>query len=187
MDRSFQSSFSTRSPYSPRSRQSTSSSSKRILPSSFRKSSRLKSSQSVQIILRSTQNYVERFGQPLPVLITEALTFTDRNQFVSARISECGYLWIVCGRRLLIWQYRQVVTQSGTPQRKHTALSQCFELQLPQSDLAHKAELVSVFPTNIHNTPSCIAVSPEGVVRYWSAVAHETSYVEQSVELQGQE
>ncbi|CAH1978388.1 unnamed protein product [Acanthoscelides obtectus] len=190
MDRSFQSSFSTKSPYSPRSRQSISSSSKRILPSSFRKSSRLKSSQSVQIILRSAQNYVERFGQSLPVLITEALTFADRNQLVSARISESGYVWIVCGRRLLIWQYKQVATQSSTPQtpqRKHASLNQCYELQLPQSDLAHKAELVSVFQTNIHSTPSCIAVSPEGVVRYWSAVAHETSYVEQSVELQGQE
>lgn len=37
-----------------------------------------KSTQSVQIIHKTLYNYVERFGQPLPVLVTEALTFVDR-------------------------------------------------------------------------------------------------------------
>lgn len=81
---------------------------------------------------------------------------------VSARISECGYAWVVCGRRLLIWQYRHTVAAPGTPQRKPGGINQCFELQLPQSDLAHRAELVSVFTTGGSNTLSCIAVSPEG-------------------------
>ncbi|KAJ8941363.1 hypothetical protein NQ314_010426 [Rhamnusium bicolor] len=189
MDRSFQSSFSVKSPFSPRSRQNISS--KRIIPPSFRKSSRLsvsgKSTQSVQIVLKSAHNYVERFGQPLPVLITEALTFADRNTVVSARISECGYAWVVCGRRLLIWQYRTTSSAPGTPQRKHGGINQCFELQLPQSDLAHRAELVSVFIAAGSNAPSCIAVSPEGVLRYWPAVVHEGVTVEQTVDLQGQE
>ena len=35
--------------------------------------------------------------------------------------------------------------------------------------------------------PACIAVSPEGVVRYWPAVAHESTTVEQCIDLQGQE
>ncbi|XP_023018139.1 nuclear pore complex protein Nup133 [Leptinotarsa decemlineata] len=189
MEKSFQSSFSVKSPFSPRSRQSIGS--KRILPNSFRKSSRLsvsgKSTQSVQIVLKSNHYYVERFGQSLPVLITEALTFADRNTVVSARISECGFAWVVCGRRLLIWQYRQSTSGAGTPQRKHGNINQCFELQLPQSDLAHRAELVTVFITAGCNNPSCIAVSPEGVLRYWPAVAHEGVTVEQTVDLQGQE
>ncbi|CAH1116722.1 unnamed protein product [Phaedon cochleariae] len=189
MDKSFHGSFSGKSPFSPRSRQNISS--KRILPTSFRKSSRLsisgKSSQSVQIVLKATHHYVERFGQSLPVLITEALTFADRNTVVSARISEIGYAWVVCGRRLLIWQYRQTTVAPGTPQRKTGSINQCFELQLPQSDLAHRAELVAVFINAGSNTPSCIAVSPEGVVRYWPAVAHEGVTVEETVDLQGQE
>lgn len=189
MDKSFQSPISVKSPFSPRSRQNFNS--KRILPASFRKSSRLsvsgKSTQSVQIVLKSTHNYVERFGQSLPVLITEALTFADRNTVVSARIAECGYAWVVCGRRLLIWQYRHIISAPGTPQRKHGNLNQCFELLLPQSDLAHRAELVSVFISTGSNIPSCIAVSPEGVLRYWPAIAHEGVTVEQSVDLQGQE
>ncbi|KAJ8925587.1 hypothetical protein NQ315_009427 [Exocentrus adspersus] len=186
MDRS---SFSVKSPFSPRSRQNIST--KRVLPASFRKSSRLsvsgKSTQSVQIVLKGAHNYVERFGQPLPVLITEALTFADRNTVLSARISECGYAWVVCGRRLLIWQYRQTPSAPGTPQRKYGGINQCFELQLPQSDLAHRAELVSVFVAVGSNNPSCIAVSPEGLLRYWPAIVHEGVTVEQTVDLQGQE
>lgn len=37
-----------------------------------------RSTQSAQIIHKTPHNYVERFGQPLPVLVTEALTFADR-------------------------------------------------------------------------------------------------------------
>ncbi|CAG9859414.1 unnamed protein product [Phyllotreta striolata] len=189
MDKSFQSPITVKSPFSPRSRQSYSA--KRVLPASFRKSSRLsvsgKSTQSVQIVLKSTNNYVERFGQSLPVLITEALTFAERNVVISARIADCGYAWVVCGRRLLIWQYKQILNIPGTPQKKHANLNHCFELQLPQSDLAHRAELVSVFIATGSNIPSCIAVSPEGVLRYWPAIVHEGVTVEQSIDLQGQE
>lgn len=87
---------------------------------------------------------------------------------MTARISECGFAWVVCGRKLLIWQYRQPQAATvppptgGTPQRRQAVLNQCYELQLPQSDLAHRAELVSVFQSASSHTPSCIAVSPEG-------------------------
>lgn len=83
---------------------------------------------------------------------------------VSAKISACGYAWAVCGRRLLIWQYRQAppAQQVAGGMRRQAASSHCYELQLPQSDLAHRAELVSVFVGEGGSTPSCIAVSPEG-------------------------
>ncbi|XP_025830293.1 nuclear pore complex protein Nup133 [Agrilus planipennis] len=190
MDRTLNASLlSTRSPFSPKGRPNISLK-KSTLQSSFKKSSRLsvsgKSVQSIQIILKTPYNSLERFGQPLPVLITEALTFADRNATVTARISECGYAWIVCGRRLLVWQYKQSNIQYGTPQKK-TPSSNCFELQLPQSDLAHRAELVSVYLPSGLGMPACIAVSPGGVVRYWPAITHEGVSVEQNVDLQGQE
>ena len=66
--------------------------------------------------------------------------------------------------------------------------SQCHQLTLPPSDLAHSADLVSVL---VHPsdplTAACVAASPEGVVRYWSAVTHEGSFVEISVDLKGEE
>lgn len=105
---------------------------------------------------------------------------------MSAKISKCGYAWLVCGRRLLIWQYRQNMGQVIL-QKKNTISGQCFELQLPHSDLAHRAELVSVCIQPGMHFPSCIAVSPEGIVRYWPAVNYEGVSVEQVVDLQGQE
>jgi len=35
--------------------------------------------------------------------------------------------------------------------------------------------------------PSCIAVSPEGTVRYWPSISHEGMSVEDNADLQGQE
>ena len=64
----------------------------------------------------------------------------------------------------------------------------CKELTLPPSDLAHSAERVCVLPSSGDNqSASCIAVSPEGVIRYWSNIAYESSYVEISAELKGEE
>ena len=66
--------------------------------------------------------------------------------------------------------------------------SQCKELTLPPSDLAHRADLIYVIPNPYENhAASCIAVSPEGFVRYWSSIAHEGSFVEISADLKGEE
>ncbi|XP_076290954.1 nuclear pore complex protein Nup133 isoform X3 [Lasioglossum baleicum] len=143
-----------------------------------------RSNQSVQIIC-NTSNYVaESFGSPLPVLVTETLTFVDTNTAVSANISDDGWAWLVCGRRLLIWQCKVPIQDS---KHKKTFKSQCRELLLPQSDLAHKAECIAVWLPPGHQLPSCMAVSPEGVVRFWASIAHEGSSVETSAELAGQE
>lgn len=40
---------------------------------------------------------------------------------------------------------------------------------------------------NVTQMPCCLAVSPEGIVRYWSSIAHESSWTEVNAELQGQE
>lgn len=64
----------------------------------------------------------------------------------------------------------------------------CKELTLPPSDLAHSAERVCVMPVGGDSqSASCVAVSPEGVVRYWSNIAYEASSMEISAELKGEE
>ncbi len=108
---------------------------------------------------------------------------------VSVGLSPSGWSWLVRGRRLLVWRHR--------PLPGARSLGSCRELTLPPSDLAHSAKLVNVFPPPQSSsggvrsadslTPSCIAVSPEGIVRYWPSLAHESSWVEVSAELQGQE
>ncbi|XP_066593314.1 nuclear pore complex protein Nup133 [Prorops nasuta] len=143
-----------------------------------------RSNQSVQIICRTASHVVESFGSSLPVLVTEALTFVERNPTVSVCISEDGWAWLVCGRRLLIWQCKNTFHDA---KQRRVYTSQCRELLLPQSDLAHKAECIAVWLAPGQQVPSCMAVSPEGVVRFWASVAHEGLSVETSAELAGQE
>ncbi|XP_076223493.1 nuclear pore complex protein Nup133 [Nomia melanderi] len=143
-----------------------------------------RSNQSVQIIRKTPNHVVESFGSPLPVLVTEALTFIDTNTAVSVNISTDGWAWLVCGRRLLIWQCKTTIHD---PKQRKTFQSQCREFLLPQSDLAHKAECIAVWLPSGHQVPSCMAVSPEGIVRFWANIAHEGSSVETNAELAGQE
>lgn len=92
---------------------------------------------------------------------------------LSARISPLGFAWLVCGRRLLIWQYQQAFYNAHMPIKKEILIGQCFELQLPQSDLAHRAELISVFFLSGCSVPSCIAVSPEGFSLLLHLISHD--------------
>ncbi|KAG1670394.1 Nuclear pore complex protein Nup133 [Nymphon striatum] len=133
-------------------------------------------------IFEETGNHVvEGYGVSLPVLVAEAL---DRSSCTSVKISENGWCWLVSGRRLFIWKYK-------IPQGSKSVSSYCKELTLPSSDLAHKAELVSVHAVKSDSSvmvqPVAIAVSPEGLVRYWPSITHDGSYFETSVDLHGQE
>ncbi|XP_034193341.1 nuclear pore complex protein Nup133 [Osmia lignaria lignaria] len=143
-----------------------------------------RSNQSVQVICKTANHVVESFGSSLPVLVTEALRFVDKNTAVSVNISTDGWAWLVCGRRLLVWQCKTTIHD---PKQRRTFKTQCRELLLPQSDLAHKAECIVVWLPAGQQVPSCMAVSPEGIVRFWASVAHEGSSVETSAELAGQE
>ncbi|XP_014219795.1 nuclear pore complex protein Nup133 [Copidosoma floridanum] len=143
-----------------------------------------RSNQSTQIICRTASHLVENFGSPQPVLVTEALTFVERNAAISVGVSLDGWAWLVCGRRLLVWYYKTVLFDN---KQSRAYKSQCHELQLPQSDLAHKSDCIAVWLPPGQQVPSCMAVSPEGIVRYWENVANEELSIETSAELQGQE
>lgn len=94
----------------------------------------------------------------------------------------------MCGRQLVIWKYSKSAGANtvSTPSRKSIAVSspKSHELTLPPSDLAHKSDLVAVYCSEADSVPSCIAVSPEGTVRYWDSIAHENFFVEINADLQ---
>ncbi|CAK1553349.1 unnamed protein product [Leptosia nina] len=169
-----------RSPFSPRVRQSISG--RRALGLSSQKKTQSYSKydsqqQTGDVIYKTTNSTLETYGMPLPVMVTEALTFGSGD--LSVHMSPCGWCWIVTGRRVLAWP-REITGSSGPTSAR--------ELTLPQTDLAHKADLVAVFYENNEQTmPSCVGVSPEGVVRYWASVGQEGAYSEVSCELAGQE
>ncbi|XP_076463530.1 nuclear pore complex protein Nup133-like [Babylonia areolata] len=131
-----------------------------------------------QIIDDSVRHRVDSFGVPLPVLITEALTLADRTTEVTVKIDPSGWAWLVGGRKLFIWRYKPTTTRG----------IQCKELTLPPSDLAHSAARVCVLAAASEGQPTaCVAVSPEGIVRYWPNIAYEASTAEVSAELKGEE
>lgn len=150
-----------------------------------------RSIQSNQIIARSANNVAQIFGLQLPITVNEALMFNERNPNVSINCSDNGWAWAISGRKLLVWQYKDVHATSPksdmrTPQRR-APVSQCRELTLPHCDIGHKASLITVFTTEGQQMASCLSISPTGDVRYWPSIAHDAISIDESGILEGQE
>ncbi|CAH0728191.1 unnamed protein product, partial [Brenthis ino] len=176
----FNSTGGMKSPFSPRVRQSITGRRPIGLTSAKKNQSKFMQTtdqQSGDIIYKTPMLTIETYGMPLPVMVTETLTFASGD--VSVRMSPCGWCWVVAGRRVLAWP-REAASSPAAP-------TAARELTLPQTDLAHKADLVMLFYEEGAQMPSCIGVSPEGVVRYWSSVGTEGAYSDVSCELAGQE
>ncbi|XP_062532188.1 nuclear pore complex protein Nup133 isoform X1 [Bombyx mori] len=175
-----------RSPFSPRVRQSISGRRPGGLSSLKKSQSKFMQSQSEQtgdVIYKTPSMTLETYGAPMPVMVTEALAFASGD--ISVRLSTCGWCWVVSGRRILAWEQSPIDTDEDPA--NVTGISAARELTLPQTDLAHKADLVVLFYGNDSQMPSCIGVSPEGVIRYWPSVGQEEVYVDVTCELAGQE
>ncbi|CAG9565128.1 unnamed protein product [Danaus chrysippus] len=172
----FNSTGGMRSPFSPRVRQSISGRRPIGMGSAKKNSKFMQQSeqQTGEIVYKTPFTSLETYGTPLPVMVTETLTFPSSE--VSVRLSSCGWCWAVCGRKVLAWPW-----DTSLP------AATARDLTLPQTDLAHKADLVVLFYENDAQLPSCIGVSPEGVVRYWSSVGAEGASCDVSCELAGQE
>lgn len=119
--------------------------------------------------------------------------FSDRNSNVTINCSDNGWAWAISGRKLLVWQYKDVNPISPkneiplrAPQRRQV-ISQCRELTLPQCDIGHKASLITVFTTEGQQMASCLSISPTGDVRYWPSIAHDANTCDETGILDGQE
>lgn len=141
--------------------------------------------------MESNYHTTKAFPSVLPVLLIEAISLEGKvypspsqvslTRTISACLDKDGWAWLVCGRKLFVWRYIQTTKTK----------IESYELELPGSDLLHKADLIRL----VHLTgsvsshaPGVIAVSPEGIIRYWPNVAHLTHTIEACVnELQGQE
>ena len=135
----------------------------------------------------------QSYDSLLPFPVVEALSSTNwSSNSITVRMMDRGWAWLVIGRKLLIWKFKE---DKKTSVRTRRMLSPCFELQLPQSDLIHKADLINVFfiprdpntSQRIINVPAALAISPEGTVRFWSNVTNERPNESVVSELQGQE
>uniref|UniRef100_A0A8C7TKE7 Nuclear pore complex protein Nup133 n=1 Tax=Oncorhynchus mykiss TaxID=8022 RepID=A0A8C7TKE7_ONCMY len=118
---------------------------------------------------------VQTFGSSLPVKVMEALTMADADDQISVKVDESGWAWMVCGERLIIWKICQTAVAK---------LSVCKGLQLPTSEFAYYADLVSISsPSPLETSISVMAVAPEGTARFWPSLAHEGNYTETVVDM----
>ncbi|CAM4471039.1 hypothetical protein PO909_015770 [Leuciscus waleckii] len=124
---------------------------------------------------------VQTFGSSLPVKVMEALTMADVDDQISVKVEASGWAWMVCGEHLVVWK----VSQTSVAK-----LSVCKDLQLPSSEFAYSADLISINSSGPldHATiqsVSALAVSPDGSARFWPSLAHEGTYTEISLDLGG--
>uniref|UniRef100_A0A4W4GJP4 Nucleoporin Nup133/Nup155-like C-terminal domain-containing protein n=1 Tax=Electrophorus electricus TaxID=8005 RepID=A0A4W4GJP4_ELEEL len=104
---------------------------------------------------------VQTFGSTLPVRVMEALATAEVDDQISVKIEECGWAWLVCGERLIIWKICQ------TPVAK-----------------VNKHLLLCTHPRHLQAV-CVLAVSPEGLARFWPSLSHEGVYTEMPVDLGG--
>ncbi|KAB5523642.1 hypothetical protein PHYPO_G00154920 [Pangasianodon hypophthalmus] len=124
---------------------------------------------------------VQTFGSSLPVKVMEALTMAEVDDQISVKVEESGWAWMVCGERLIIWKICQTAVAK---------LSVCKDLQLSPSEYAYSADLISISSSSPLESASvqsvCVlAVSPDGLARFWPSLAHEGTYTETHADLGG--
>lgn len=61
-----------------------------------------RSVQSQQIIAKSDGFVVESYGLPLPVLVNEALTFSERNAAVTINCANNGWAWVRSSKNIVL-------------------------------------------------------------------------------------
>ena len=125
-------------------------------------------------VLGETPNHIlEPSPTALPVRIVESLLSIANPQLTSVILSN-SWAWLVVRSRLLIFQHGKQVSSKT-----------CFSLELPNSILLHQANLCYISETG--PSPSCMVVSPTGVIRYWSNISHESVFTESTVDMAGEE
>ncbi|XP_031561013.1 nuclear pore complex protein Nup133-like [Actinia tenebrosa] len=156
-----------------------------FLDSSMTGRSQGRSSVAGKLLEETPYHRVETFGLTIPVQIREALALKNKSsvlQYTNVKLHESGWAWLVSGRKLYVWRF---IPSPGSKSLY------CKELLLPPTNLYHSANLVTILPStwgaDINNPGSAaiMMVSPEGVVRYWPSLAHDSNSIEVNTELSG--
>ncbi|OQR79646.1 nuclear pore complex protein-like [Tropilaelaps mercedesae] len=133
------------------------------------------SSLQTSLLGETPSHILETSGSCLPVHVVESLLTLQDSPSIGWPVVLCqSWGWLVVRSRLLVFQHGQ--------QRSSKT---CFSLELPNSILLHQANLCYVEEDS--PSPSCVVVSPMGVVRYWPNISHEAVFTEASVDMGGEE
>jgi len=122
---------------------------------------------------------IDPFDCEFPGLINEILSLPsenpDRAPVLAASITADGFAYLICNKILYIWSYTQ--KEKGRPPH-------AYKLNLPGTGLPYSLDSIQLFHRDASNLPSVLAVSPEGIVRYWPIVGK--SYKDREMNLQNE-
>lgn len=119
---------------------------------------------------------IDPFETEFPGLINEILNLPQINlegNVLSASITREGFAYLICGKLLYIWSY----------QTKEKA-AHAYKLNLPVTGLPYSIDLIQLFPGDDDTLPSVLAVSPEGLLRYWTVVGNQP--IDKEINLQNE-
>ncbi|XP_024082698.1 nuclear pore complex protein Nup133 [Cimex lectularius] len=141
-----------------------------------------KARRSKSSILQTQLHNVNHFGPQLPVLVAEAIAYYPGAKInASVQLNpESGWAWFVCQRKLFVWQ---LFNEENTPNQ----IATCRELLLPPSDLAVSSQHVTIFVQPDSKTASCVAITPDGLIRYWEVVSQHAPWTDVNANLGGEE
>ncbi|CAB0018232.1 unnamed protein product [Nesidiocoris tenuis] len=145
------------------------------------KRARYMSGKDVNDLVTTKQHVLSLYGPRPPVAVLGGQDGAQGTKGTIGASASAGYAWHVYQRKLLVWRFQPNEDTKSSP-------SIAVELLLPKSDLPHHASLVKVFRSRQSSTAvSCLAVSPEGVIRYWDVVSPHASWTDVDGGLGGEE
>uniref|UniRef100_A0A914ZFZ9 Uncharacterized protein n=1 Tax=Panagrolaimus superbus TaxID=310955 RepID=A0A914ZFZ9_9BILA len=101
-----------------------------------------------------------------PGLVNEILSLptdnNDRSMVLACSLTPEGYAYFLCNKVLYVWNY--LTKEKGV--NPHA-----FRLNLPSTGLNYSINSIVVTSKDSTGLPSVLAVSPEGLLRYWPSIS----------------
>ncbi|EDV29152.1 uncharacterized protein TRIADDRAFT_52740 [Trichoplax adhaerens] len=124
-----------------------------------------------RILFETNEFTIEDVGT-LPVQLSERLTAMRGSENVTGRITPSGWSYIIFKNNLFVWK-QSVIDKQAT--------NLCHQFPLAPTNYSYSANLISILTVDTENSVSIVAVSPDGIVRYWPNFMQQATYFEMKI------
>jgi hypothetical protein len=109
---------------------------------------------------------IDPLGCEFPGLVNEILSLptdnNDRSMVLACSITPDGFAYFLCNKVLYVWSY--ITKEKGI--NPHA-----YRLNLPTTGLNYSINSIVVANKDPTGLPSALAISPEGLLRYWPSIS----------------
>uniref|UniRef100_A0AC35F1W0 Nucleoporin Nup133/Nup155-like C-terminal domain-containing protein n=1 Tax=Panagrolaimus sp. PS1159 TaxID=55785 RepID=A0AC35F1W0_9BILA len=109
---------------------------------------------------------IDPLGCEFPGLVNEILSLptdnNDRSMVLACSITPEGFAYFLCNKVLYVWSY--ITKEKGI--NPHA-----YRLNLPTTGLNYSINSIVVANKDHTGLPSALAISPEGLLRYWPSIS----------------